>query len=287
MKLRGAGHARLLLHEPGDGRWNMAVDEALLEGVAEGVPVVRLYGFSPPTLSVGRFQRVRGRVDPQVLAREGVHLVRRPTGGQAVLHDDELTYAVVLGRSHIEPFGKREVYRFIAGLLLRGLEEVGVRARSSHARIGSMHNPDCFRSTGEYEIATLSARKLIGSAQILNRSGSLQHGAIPLSASYRRIALLMDTGPGADPADGPSDGSADGPAEQSRSSGDTPASLSDELGTRVSFETAREGFARGFIAGLQELGLCLEEDRLSREEERRAQELLRERYGRDEWNLKY
>jgi len=290
LSLRGVASARLLLHEPGDGRWNMAVDEALLEGAQAGVPVIRLYGFSPATLSVGRFQRIRGRVDPEALAREGVTLVRRPTGGQAVLHDDELTYAVVLGRDHIEPFGKREVYRFIADLLLAGLRELGVRGRSSHARSGSMHNPDCFRSTGEYEIATLSHRKLVGSAQILNRAGSLQHGAIPLSGAYRRIAGLMDMGPAGgaqSTAPGSSDEKPGSSDEKPGSSSEAAASLSDELGARVSFREAREGFARAFAAAFGALGVDLVQDGLSPEEEERAGQLLQERYGRDEWNLMY
>jgi lipoate-protein ligase A len=259
----------------------MAVDEALLTKVAEGGPVVRLYGFSPPTLSVGRFQRIRSRVSRETLERAGVTLVRRPTGGQAVLHDDELTYAVILGRRHVEPFGKREVYRFIAGLLLRGLGRLGVRGRSSHGRLGSAHNPDCFRSTGEYEIANLEKRKLIGSAQILNRSGSLQHGAIPLGTSYQRITGLMETGaPGNGAA--PDSGWAGVDADHAE-----PGSLGEELGRRVSFAEAQEAFAAGFSDAFGELGVRLAPDELSPEEIRLAGELLAKRYERDEWNLLY
>jgi lipoate-protein ligase A len=281
LSLQGVRSVRLILHPPRDGQWNMAVDEALLTGVAEGTPVVRLYGFSPPTLSVGRFQRVRARLDPEALKRSGVTLVRRPTGGQAVLHDDELTYAVILGRRHVEPFGKREVYRFISGLLLRGLERLGVRGRSSHARLGSAHNPDCFRSTGEYEIASPAQRKLIGSAQILNRTGSLQHGAIPLGPSYRRITTLMETGaPGGGRESGP------GAAPGKRDHAD-PGCLSEELGRVVSFQEAQEGFAAGFSEAFVQLGAGVVPDDLSAEESRLADDLLEKRYGRDEWNLKY
>ena len=285
MTLREVRRFRLILHDPQDGRWNMAVDEALLEGVAEGEPVVRLYGFSPATLSVGRFQRIRSRIDPQSLAQAGVTLVRRPTGGQAVLHDDELTYAVLLGRRHIEPFGKREVYRFIAGLLLRCLEALGVRGRASHARLGSMHNPDCFRSTGEYEIASLSQAKLIGSAQILTRRGCLQHGAIPLSDSYTRISQLMDVGT-PEQRQGSEERSSQG-IEQPAAPHEPPASLSRELGVHLCFAEARRGFADGFATALLDLGVAVEPDGLTHEEAKRANELLEERYGRSEWNLLY
>ena len=282
MSIRGVESVRLIVHSPRNGRWNMAVDEALLLGVAEGSPVVRLYGFSPPTLSVGRFQRIRGCVDPASLERRKITLVRRPTGGQAVLHDDELTYAVILGRGHIEPFGKREVYRFIAGLLLLGLEKLGVRGQSSHSRTGSINNPDCFRSTGEYEIASLSERKLIGSAQILNRSGSLQHGAIPLSDSYKRIAELMNTGGDSGKADASSGEKPAGTPVHNE-----PASLSEELGRPILFQEAQEAFAAGFADAFRRLGVKLKPDELSNDEIRRAEELLDKRYERDEWNLKY
>ena len=132
MRVRGAPAFRLLLEAPGDGQRNMAVDEALLEAVGadRSPPTLRLYGFSPPTLSLGRFQKARELIRLEALPVDGIRLVRRPTGGQAVLHDRELTYAVVLGRGHLEPFSKREVYQFIAGLLLTGLEALGIRARS-------------------------------------------------------------------------------------------------------------------------------------------------------------
>lgn len=155
MILRTSQPFRLLVDPRGEGRWNMAVDEALMESVAAGgPPVLRLYGFSPPTLSLGRFQAVARRLDPGALARDGVTLVRRPTGGQAVLHDEELTYAVALGRGDLEPFTKREIYRFISGLLLEGLRLLGIEAVVNRHRSGSPFHPDCFGTSGEYEISS-------------------------------------------------------------------------------------------------------------------------------------
>jgi lipoate-protein ligase A len=260
---------RLILDEPADGQLNMAVDEALMESVGEGEnpATVRLYGFSPPTLSFGRFQRVREKIRFQAVRRDGITVVRRPTGGQAVLHDQELTYSVVLHRNHLEPFQKREIYRFIAELLLEGLVRLGVEGRSSRKRSGDLHNPDCFRSTGEYEIASSSARKLIGSAQVVNRNASLQHGAIPLDMSYRRIGSYLALDPETEPAE--------------------PSCLSGELGTPVSFARAVKAFAEGFDAGLRRLDVPVEIGRLSEGESRRAEELLRLKYSGDEWNLLY
>jgi lipoate-protein ligase A len=274
---------RLLAHEPGDGRRNMAVDEALAYCAGEGrsPPTLRLYGFAPPTLSLGRFQRARELVDSVRLEAAGVTLVRRPTGGQAVLHDRELTYAVALGRQHLEPFTKRDIYQFIAGLLLAGLEALGIRAQSSHAALGSPHNPDCFRSTGQYEIADDRQRKLIGSAQVLTRRFSLQHGAIPLDGSYRRIAGFLAAGAGAR-----SGGAGFRRAAPGEGHG-LPSSLGEELGREVGYAEAADALARGARYALERLGLTLRSGDLTGEERERAAALLESKYSRDEWNLQY
>jgi len=260
---------RLILDAPGNGQENMAVDEALLASVGDGrsPATVRLYGFAPATLSFGRFQRVKDRIDGEAVRRAGITLVRRPTGGQAVLHDRELTYAVVLSKKHLEPFHKREIYRFIAELLLSGLTRLGVRGHSSRNRIGDPHNPDCFGSTGEYEITSRSARKLIGSAQVVNRNASLQHGAIPLDTSYKRIGSYLALG------------KTEGQEE--------PGCLSGELGRPLSFEETVKAFAEGFDSSLERRGITLQTGELTDSERRKAGELLESKYSRDAWNLMY
>jgi lipoate-protein ligase A len=269
VSLRGVRLFRLLRDEPRHGQENMAIDEAILENVGEGgsPPTLRLYGFAPPTLSLGRFQSARELVDRELAARDGITLVRRPTGGQAVLHDRELTYAVVIAREHLQPFSKREIYRFIAGLLLAGLEAGGIRARSNAARQGSAHNPDCFRSTGQYEIADEQERKLIGSAQIVSRRAALQHGAIPLDGSYRRISRYL--------------------RNLSEEEHGLPSSLGEELGREVGFAEAAEAFARGAAFWLSRHGLVLEPGELASGERARSAELLSSKYSQDSWNLSY
>src|SRR5512146_767511 len=110
------------------GGMAMAVDEVLAR--PERPVTARLYGFSPPTLSVGRLQRIKDTLDAGALTRDGVGLVRRPTGGHAVLHDDELTYSVAMTKTDTEKiigsYRKREVYAYIAEILLRGLEILGI-----------------------------------------------------------------------------------------------------------------------------------------------------------------
>jgi lipoyl(octanoyl) transferase len=254
---------RLILDDPADGRWNMAVDHALLDSVerAGAQPVIRLYGFSPPTLSLGRFQRATEVVDVEAARRDGVTVVRRPTGGQAVLHDGELTYAVALSREHLEPFSKRAVYRFVAGALINALERLGLRVSSAGERRGDPANPDCFGTTGEYELADERGRKLVGSAQIVTRAAALQHGAIPINESNRRIVRYLR-------AAGPQAGHESG-------------SLSALLGRDPGFAWVRAEVAR--LLGEQ---LRCRPSSLDDADKARAELRLAELYATDTWNLR-
>ena len=228
----------------------MAIDEALATAVSDGTPVIRLYGFTPATLSVGRFQKTEGVVHFERLAQHGAEFIRRPTGGQAVLHDNELTYAVILARHHIDPFRKRQVYRFVSELLLAALRAIGVEASFSCARRGDYHHPDCFATTGEYEIITARGRKLVGSAQTTTRTSCLQHGSIPLGPSTHGASEYLD--------DDASLGRA--------AAASPPSSLEEELGRKVTFEEAQELFfeALGRVLTLRESELTDEELSLSR-----------------------
>ncbi len=258
---------RLVVHPRMDGRRDMAVDEALAEACGRGdsTPVVRLYGFLPPTLSLGRFQRAAGLVDEPRLAADGIGWVRRPTGGHAVLHDLELTYAVAFSREDAEVLAgssrKRAVYEFIAGFLLDGLARLGVRGTVCAAQVGDPRNPDCFGAAGEYEIEGRSGRKLIGSAQMTTRSAVLQHGSIPIGNPGRRVFRYLRAEPPADFRE--------------------PTCLLEETGRLVTFEEVREAFAAAARAKLD-----ARDDALAPAEESRADALLAERYATDAWNLR-
>ena len=263
------GAFRLILQPPMEGGRNMAIDEALLLRASEGdvAPVLRLYGFSPPTLSVGRFQRLEGMIDRDKIKKSNITLVRRPTGGQAVLHDQELTYAVILNKAHMEPFSKRAIYRFISSLLLEGLRMLNIDGAMNRKRIGSPYNPDCFRTSAEYEIAGGDGNKLIGSAQILTRSASLQHGSIPFNSSYTGISNYIIP---------------DQPAAKGQEVGGKPASLESELGRSISFSEAVSAFTEGFRKLIR-----IEESDLNHEEIELAEELYLTKYLKREWNLKF
>ena len=196
---------RLLIHAAADGAWNMAVDEAILESYLAHdekplPPTLRLYGWNPPALSLGKSQPSAEFLEPPVARRRGIDFVRRPTGGLAVLHDRERTYAVV-GALRCEPFagGVLETYRSISAALEDAMRSLGARASSS-AHEGRLHpqGPSCFALTSAHEI-TVGGRKLIGSAQLRRGRAFLQHGSIPLDTNREALAALLG-----DPVDGES-----------------------------------------------------------------------------------
>ena len=174
---------RLILDGEHPGAWNMAVDEALAEVVDAGrsAPVLRLYRWSPPCLSLGSSQPF-GAADSAFCAAHGVDVVRRPTGGRAVLHHLELTYAALapLGRG---PFTQdlQAAYQAICRAIVAGLTALGVPAEVSGQPEGDLIKPTqaipCFIGPAAGEVV-VGGRKLVGSAMRRIGNSILQHGSI-------------------------------------------------------------------------------------------------------------
>jgi len=188
---------RLIVDPPEDGALNMAVDEAMLEAYEHaGVkpePTLRIYGWRPAALSLGRTQRAEGAHDPDALARLAIDLVRRPTGGTAVLHEFERTYAVV-GALGVWPFtgGVTATYRLIADAVSAGLKRLGVASSPVPPRFGAARDTSaaCFARMGAWEIEA-EGRKLVGAAQARRRGAFLQHGSIPLVLDPVRLGAAV------------------------------------------------------------------------------------------------
>jgi len=185
------GALELLIDAPASGEENMRRDLELLEQVVRGESpgAVRLYGFSPPCLSLGRLQSVND-VDLEACRRDGIDVVRRPTGGRAVLHDAEVTYSVTC-RTSDGRFGGTvsESCARIHGVLASALRALGIEAvpsrsgpKGRHAAIERYSTPDCFARPAPDELIDLAGRKVIGSAQARRAGGLLQHGSVPLEA---------------------------------------------------------------------------------------------------------
>jgi lipoate-protein ligase A len=177
---------RLLLDGDLPGALNMSRDVAVLKAVAAGdsPPTLRLYGWDPPCLSLGRHQGLDA-ADTAFCARHGIDIVRRPTGGRAVLHHLELTYGVAaaLGRGPL-PSRLQEAYRTLCGALVRWCRGMGVAAALTPGEVNlSLPSPastvPCFEAPAGGEVV-VGSRKLIGSAMRADAGTILQHGAILL-----------------------------------------------------------------------------------------------------------
>jgi len=172
---------------PASAAQNMAKDEGLLrEAITPGAfPVLRFYTWSPPAVSLGRFQDKERAVNAEACRQRGFDIVRRITGGRAVLHCDELTYSVIArGDSDLFPNDILGTYKVIATGLLAGLRELGIIAEmvSRSGRHAGMvksgpQEPACFSSPSWYELL-VKGRKIIGSAQRRVGGAFLQHGSI-------------------------------------------------------------------------------------------------------------
>jgi lipoate-protein ligase A len=260
---------RLLLSQPADGPLNMAVDEAILQAVAAGEApsTLRFYAWSPPCLSLGRAQDPAD-VDLVRLRDRGWDVVRRPTGGKAILHTDELTYSVITPLTDPRVAGGIvESYQRLSAALMRGLELIDLIPRNDHVvqkTSDSEAEPVCFIVPSNYEI-TLLGKKLIGSAQARQRGVVLQHGSLPLCGDLTRICEALAF---ADEA------SRESARDRVRARAIT---LEAGLGQVITWERAANAMKHGFR---EALNLEFQTDNLTAQESAAADELRAGKYAR-------
>ncbi len=268
------GTWRLILHPATRGSWNMAVDEAIARMAATGrvPPTLRFYMWEPACISLGRHQPL-AEIDQERCRADGVDVVRRPTGGRAILHVDELTYSVA-GPSD-EPRLRGAIldcYLRLSEALTRGLELLGlhVHKADAHARAGRDVSAACFEVPSAYEILTVDGRKIVGSAQVRKRDWVLQHGAIPLWGDVTRLVNYLAL-------------------EESKRAALRTAlaaravTVSACLQRRVTFEEVADALAEGFA---EVLNITLMPDTLTREEIALAKELERDIYATEAWTAR-
>jgi lipoate-protein ligase A len=266
---------RLLNTGARDGATNMAIDEAVLESVVAGRagPTLRFYAWHPPCVSIGFGQPISD-VDRAACLARGWDVIRRPSGGKAILHVDELTYSVCappdeprVAGGIVESYG-----RLVTGLLagLRGLGLEPAEAKPEYAPEQEAEGPVCFDGPARYEI-TVAGRKLVGSAQARPKGGILQHGTMPLTGDITRIIDgLVWNGPAA--------------ARSARERLSRRAlTLQEALGRAVTFEQAVEAMTNGFRTALN---LTLVPGGLSAEEWDLAARIRRDKYTSESWTSK-
>ena len=177
---------------------NMAIDEAIMHAVARGEspPTLRFYRWNPATVSIGYFQRADAELDLRAIADQGLGFVRRPTGGRAVLHDQEVTYSVIVPDTYPNlPQSVTASYRVLSEGLLRGFRQLGFQAEmadlsASDAPTATGGTAACFDSPSWYEIV-VDGQKCAGSAQLRQPGVVLQHGSILLDHDDARFFQLL------------------------------------------------------------------------------------------------
>ncbi|CAN5139558.1 lipoate--protein ligase family protein [soil metagenome] len=250
---------RLIPYGVFDAVTNMAIDEALLELHLQGKTpaTLRFYGWQPPAVSFGYSQKVSPRTVEKVQAA-GYDAVRRPTGGRAVLHEDELTYCFVGAGPKQDgldfrpdqeiagapsywleqgspyegflPNSINQAYKEICDALIYGLNELGVAASLGRSNSAYKDYEDCFQATTQADLQ-FEGKKIVGSAQLRRRHGVLQHGSIMINQSQTKLSEIF----GLTQSD-----------EQEGEKADRHCNLIDVLGEGYDRTTLEEAIGRGF-----------------------------------------
>jgi len=262
---------RLLITEPASGAWNMAVDEAIatLSARGESPPTLRFYQWQPGTVSLGRHQALAD-IDLERIEQRGYGIVRRATGGRAILHIDELTYSIAGPQTDPRLNGAiLDSYNRLSEGLVLGLQRLGVDAAKAPAgkRAGADAGPVCFEVPSAYEIV-VAGRKLIGSAQSRRAGYVLQHGSLPLRGDITRLVDVLVV---ADESER---------AGLRRTLAGRATTVERELGRHVSFWEAAAVLVDGLASALD---IDLEEGELSPDEATLAAELEAEKYASAAW----
>lgn len=265
---------RLILDHPADGAQNMAVDEAILLHHAQGKvpPTLRFYRWDPPAISIGFSQDMAREIDEKRCRDLGMDLVRRPTGGRAVLHDKELTYSVII-HGELLPGSVLQTYKFLSKGLLSGLKLLGLPAEiaAKPVKSGNPGSAACFDSPSWYEIE-VRGRKIIGSAQTRRKNVLLQHGSIPMEMDIGTLLQVLNI-----------------PNEKVRQ---RVAATLEKKATAINPELLKSGQApvgtsdlhQKMVEGFQQaLGITFELCELTEEEQNTARMLREEKYLNPNW----
>ena len=261
---------RLIPYSFFEPAWNMAVDEAIFLSYLKGLvpPTLRFYGWNPPALSVGYFQNVADEVNLINLEKNGFGLVRRNTGGRAVLHHNELTYSVVAGVKDGAPEGLKESYFFIARVLIDALQHLGVNAElHQNALSKNFGTGACFETPSQYELM-VDHRKLIGSAQFRQGNSFLQHGSILFDFSAADLEAVLNIG--------------DVPRQSFIELLNTKVTSLRHLGFKLEPEVLAEEITQSFY---RVHGVEFVETGLTADELQTTKDLIEEKYGNVNWNL--
>ncbi len=247
---------------------NMAIDEAILTFHLRGEtpPTLRAFTWERPAISLGRFQDVEREILVEECAARGIDLVRRPTGGRAVLHVDEFTYSMTIAAAYGVPRGVVAAYIWLARGIMAALEEFGIHSEVSTNRVSKEQTAACFAFSTQADL-TSNGRKLVGSAQVWKEEAVLQQGTIPLEGRGPLLFSLLHY-----------------PTEAARQAAlaayqEATASVH-TFAPQATREAVRDAFARGFSAAM---GAPFEPLPLTAGERELAEELAATKYAALDW----
>nr|WP_099156839.1 biotin/lipoate A/B protein ligase family protein [Virgibacillus ndiopensis] len=253
----------------------MALDELLLNwhGAGKIPPILRFYQWSDPSLSVGYFQNVEKTIDFAAIDHYKIPLVRRLTGGSAVLHHDELTYSIIIAenKSYI-PASVREAYYVLSKGIFEGYANLGITVDYAE-KIESSKNRSavCFERPALYELMA-NGKKISGNAQTRKQGVLLQHGSIPRSFNERMLFDIFHF-----------------PTEEIRTRkrhafATKATTIGQETAKQISIDTMKNAFKKGFQTGLNIELFPIE---LTSDQWNEVYQLAETKYSTDEWNFKH
>ncbi len=265
---------RLIVDRAAPGAHNMAADEAITQAIAAGLvpPTLRFYAWTPPCVSLGRNQAAAG-IDHARCAALGYDVVRRPTGGRAILHTDEMTYSIVASPQHPLMQGYvLDSYLRISHGLVAGLRRLGIDAEEAPGsnRAGPDVSAACFEVPSAYEIVA-AGRKVLGSAQARRSTSVLQHGSLPLVGDLTRVVDCLTF-----------EDEAEREALRASLQGHA-ATVEELLGRVVTYDEAVEALAAGMAEALE---IELVPGELTEQERDWTQQLMAEKYQHDSWTMR-
>lgn len=260
--------------------YNMALDEALLDWHSEGEipPIIRFYEWNPATLSIGYFQQVQKDINLQAVHEQNLGFVRRPTGGRAVLHDQELTYSVIVSESYPNmPATVTEAYRVISEGLLLGFQKLGLEAYFSvpqtEQQLADLKKPKsavCFDAPSWYELV-VEGKKVAGSAQTRQKGVILQHGAILLDLNEELLLSVFNFE------------SEEAKERMRKKLPEKAVAMNQFVDTPFTIEQCVEAFSKGFE---EALNIELMPYELNEIQQQYIEHLMKTKYATNEWNFK-
>lgn len=270
--MKGHSEWRILPFQKLTAFENMAVDEAVLLNADSGnaPPTLRLYGWKPPAVSLGYFQDYYQDINTANCRALGLDIVRRPTGGKAVLHEHEVTYSVIAPRTDpLFPDSIIGTYKVISSCLAHALKSLGIHAISAEPGLERKSrglDSFCFSEPSRHELL-VAGRKICGSAQLRTKNAFLQHGSLLLDFDPGKASAILFPNPG---------------QEELHDLARSVTSVKENSAAFASEEQVKEALVRSFR---NVLGIELFETALSPEEEREKFRLVQEKYGTDKWNI--